>query len=95
MGIYSSGNIFGIMMYTFSSDADDTIITLFTKQYDIIMTDEQKKEAYLVYKEVVDKVDNISFKYYTECTSTHELQPKNYMSWYPMSLEQFLENFKM
>lgn len=93
MGIYSSGNIFGLMMYTFGSDSDDTIITLFTKQYDTIMTNEQKKEAYLVYKEVIDKVDNISFKYYTECTSTHDLQPKNYMTWCPMTLEQFLENF--
>lgn len=95
MGIYTSGNIFGIMMYTFGSDTDDTIITLFTKQYDITMSDEQKKEAYLFYTEVIDKVDIISFQYYTQCTSTHDLQPKNYMTWYPMTLKQFLDNFNI
>ena len=95
MGIYSSGNIFGLMMYTFSSYPDNNIITLFTKQYDVIMSDEQKKEAYLFYTEIIDKVDNISFKYYTECTSTYELQNKNFMMWHPMSLEQFLQNFKI
>jgi hypothetical protein len=54
MGIYSSGNIFGLMMYTFSSDSDDTIITLFTKQYDTIMTDEQKKEFIVLYRKNIN-----------------------------------------
>jgi hypothetical protein len=40
MGIYTNGSIFGIMMYTAGSDDDDNIITLFTKQYDMILSDE-------------------------------------------------------
>jgi hypothetical protein len=92
MGIYTNGSTFGIMMYTVGSD--DNIITLFTKQYDMIMSDEEKKEAYIFYTELVDKND-ILFKFYTECSSTHELKNKNFMMWYPMTLEQFLYNFNI
>lgn len=94
MGIYTNGDIFGIIMYTFNSDVDDTIITLFKNQYDVIMTNEQKKEAYTFYNNLIDKND-IRFKFYTECTSTHELQPKNFMNWYPMSLDEFLDKFNV
>ncbi len=94
MGIYSSGNIFGIIMYTFVSK-DDNNITLFKKQYDNIMSDEQKKEAYLFYTEIIDKVDNISFQFYTECTSTHGLKNENFMMWHPMSLNLFKEKFNI
>jgi hypothetical protein len=90
MGIYTTGSTFGIMMYTVGSD--DNIITLFTKQYDMIMSDEEKKEAYIFYTELIDKND-ILFKFYTECSSTHELKNKNFMTWHPMTLEQFLYNF--
>jgi len=93
MGIYTNGSIFGIMMYT-GSDTDDTIISLFTKQYDMILSDEEKKEAYTFYTELIDK-NNICFKFYTECTSTHDLKNKNFMMWYPMTLKQFLDNFNI
>jgi hypothetical protein len=95
MGIYTNGNIFGIRMYTFGSDNDNTIITLFTKQYDMIMSDAEKKEAYLFYTKLIDKVDNISFQFYTQCTSTHEIQNNNFMIWHPMSLNLFLEKFNI
>ena len=94
MGIYTNGSIFGIMMYTVGSDTDDTIITLFTKQYDMILSDEEKKEAYTFYTELIDKND-ICFKFYTECTSTHDLKNKNYMMWHPMTLKHFLDNFNI
>jgi hypothetical protein len=94
MGIYTNGSIFGIIMYTFVSH-DDNNITLFRKQYDIIMSDEQKKEAYLFYTEIIDKVDNISFQFYTECSSTHELQNKKFKMWHPMSLNLFKEKFNI
>jgi hypothetical protein len=92
MGIYTTGSTFGIMMYTVGSD--DNIITLFTKQYDMIMSDEEKKEVYIFYTELIDKND-ILFKFYTECSSTHELKNKNFMTWHPMTLEQFLYNFNI
>jgi hypothetical protein len=94
MGIYTNGSIFGIMMYTVGSDTDDTIVTLFTKQYDMILSDEEREEAYTFYTELIDKND-ICFKFYTECTSTHDLKNKNYMIWHPMTLKQFLEIFNI
>jgi hypothetical protein len=94
MGIYTNGSIFGIMMYTAGSDTDDTIITLFTKQYDMILSDEEREEAYTFYTELIDKND-ICFKFYTECSSTHDLKNKNFMMWHPMTLKQFLDNFNI
>jgi hypothetical protein len=35
--------------------------------------------------------DEIRFAYYTECSSTYG--PETYLSWYPMSLNLFLERF--
>ena len=51
MGIYSSGNIFGIRIYTVNAK-DDCINKLFEQTYNAIMSDEQKKEAYLFYTEL-------------------------------------------
>ena len=82
MGIYDSGKIFGIKMYN-----DDDFI-LFEKTYNEIMSDEEKKKAYLFYTELNNK-DEIDFQYYTECSSTYG--EGTYFSWCPMSLELFLE----
>jgi len=89
MGIYTNGNIFGIKIYTVNDD-DDNINILFIKNYDVIMSDEQMKEAYLFYTELNDKT-NIFFKCYTECSSTYANGV--FMMWYPMSLNTFLEKF--
>ena len=62
--------------------------TLFERTYDVIMSDEQKKEAYLFYSELNHK-NEIRFQYYTECSSTYG--EGTYFSWCPMSLELFLE----
>ena len=65
MGIYDNGTIFGIKMYN-----DDEII-LFEKTYNEIMSDEEKKKAYLFYTELNNK-NEIRFQYYTECSSTYD-----------------------
>ena len=90
MGIYTSGRIFGIKIYTFNDD--DDIYTLFERKYDLIMNNEQMKEAFLLYTELHDK-NNVRFKIYTEFTSTHDKENENYMDWHPISLSVFLEKF--
>ena len=92
MGIYTSGKIFGIKIYTF--DDDDISYTLFEQKYDVLMTVEQMKEAYLFYTELHDK-NNVRFKIYTEISSTYNKNNQNYMDWHPISLSVFLEKFNL
>ena len=91
MGIYADDRIFGIQIYNFNED--DVSNILFEKKYDDIMSDEQMKEAYLFYANLNDK-NNISFKIYTECSSTLDKYNKdNFMKWCPLPLHIFLEKF--
>ena len=91
MGIYNNGTIFGIRIYNFKDD--DLMNTLFEEKYDEIMSIAQMREAYLFYTEFNDK-SNLSFKFYTECSSTLNNDNKeNFMEWYPMSVNTFLEKF--
>ena len=85
MGIYDNGTIFGIKMYNFNDE-----IILFEKTYNEIMSDEEKKKAYLFYTEL-DNKDEIDFQYYTECSSTYG--EGSFLMWYPISLNLFLEKF--
>ena len=82
MGIYDSGKIFGIKMYNFNEDI------LFEKTYNEIMSDEEKKKAYLFYTKLNNKTE---ISYYTECSSTYG--GGVFLMWYPMSLNLFLEKF--
>jgi hypothetical protein len=92
MGIYNSGRIFGVRMYNFNYD-DDISNMLFEEKYDEIMSHEQMREAFLFYTNLNDK-NNISFQIYTECSSTLDKYNKdNFMMWYPLSLDMFLEKF--
>jgi hypothetical protein len=51
------------------------------------------REAYLFYTNLDDK-NKISFKIYTECSSTLDKYNKgNFMRWYPLPLDIFLEKF--
>ena len=87
MGIYTSGKIYGISIYTLNEGPDDEQIeTLFARYYDAEMSDEQIKEVRLFYNERVDK-ENLHFRVYTECSSTYG--PDVYMSWIPISRENF------
>ena len=90
MGIYDSGKIYGIRIYNFN-DGDFANI-LFEKIYNEIMSDEDKKEAYLFYTELNNK-NEIYFKYYTECSSTYD--DGIFFMWYPISLNLFLEKFNI
>ena len=72
---------------------DEVSYTLYEKQYDTIMTLEQRNEAYEYYRELYDK-SNIFFQIYTECSSTYTYGSDNYRAWYPLpSLNVFLEKF--
>ena len=88
MGIYSNGTIFGIRIYNFNDD--DFANILFEITYNEIMTDEQKKKAYLFYNQLNNK-NEILFKYYTECSTTYNTGL--FLMWHPISLNLFLEKF--
>ena len=90
MGIYTDLSIFGIRIYNVSYD--DDIYNLFQRKYDLIMTDEKIKEAYLFYEELYDKQD-IFFQIYTECSSTYDASV--FMMWYSISKNMFLEKFRI
>ncbi len=93
MGIYSNGIIYGIRIYTFNDD--DLSYILFEKKYDVILSDDQKKEAYLFYTELETK--NVFFQIYTECSTTYGLQhnQNRFMMWEPITLDMFLEKFRI
>jgi len=90
MGIYSNGKIFGIKIYKF--DDDDLSNILFEEKYDEVMSYNQMNEAYLFYTNLNDK-NNIFFKIYTECNSTLSYNIDNFMLWYKIPLNTFLEKF--
>ena len=91
MGIYRSDIICGIQIYKFNED--DVSNILFEKKYDDVMSGEQMKEAYLFYANLNDK-NNISFKIYTECSSTLDKYNKdNFMMWCPIPFTTFLAEF--
>jgi len=88
MGIYTNGSIFGIRIYNFNDD--DFSNTLFEKKYNLIMSDEERKEAYTFYNELNNK-NEVFFRIYTECSSTY--CKGNFLMWHPISLNKFLEEF--
>ena len=90
MGIYSNGSIFGIRIYNFNDD--DFINILLEKTYNEIMSEKEKENTYLFYRELNNK-NEIHFQYYTECSSTYTYRKENFLMWHPMSLNLFLEKF--
>ena len=94
MGVYSNDSIFGIQIYNFNENDISNI--LFEKKYDEVMNYNQMKEAFLFYNNLNDKNDKndkIFFKIFTECISTLSYNKDNFMMWYPLSLDTFLEKF--
>lgn len=91
MGIYSNGSIFGIQMYNFKDDISNI---LFEAKYDEEMSYIQIKEAYLFYNNLNDK-NKICFKIYTECRSTLSYNKDNFMMWQLLTLDTFLEKFRV
>jgi hypothetical protein len=93
MGIYPNDNIFGISIYNFNNE--DFSNTLFEEKFEEIMSHQQMSEAYLFYNELIDK-NNIFFKVYTECRVTlNNYNKENVMRWQPISLNYFLERFRV
>lgn len=90
MGIYTNGSIFGIQIYNFNDD--DVSSILFEEKYGEVMSYHQMREAYLFYTNLNDK-NKIYFKIYTECSSTLNYNSDNFMMWYSLSLDTFLEKF--
>ena len=87
MGIYTNGLVYGIRIAKLTDDEPAAKI-LFERKYNVIMSDEQKKESYLFYNEL-NTTNDIQFQYYTECSSTYD--KGTFMMWYPISLDLFLE----
>jgi len=83
MGYYDNGTVYGIKMYSVEG-------IIFEKICDELMSDEEKKKAYLFYTEINDK-NGISFRYYTECSSTYD--EEIFLMWFPISLDFFKKNF--
>lgn len=92
MGIYSNNEIFGIQIYNFNDEDASNI--LFEEKYDEIMSFQQMRQAYLFYTNLNDK-NNLFFKVYTECSSTLDNNSPNFMMWYPISSNTFLEKFSV
>ena len=88
MGIYDNGSFFGIRIYNFNEDDFSNI--LFEETYNEIMSDEEKRKAYLFYTELNSK-NEIHFQYYTQCISTYG--KGTFLMWHPISLQLFLEKF--
>ena len=89
MGIYGTGTVYGIKIYTPHHD-DINIITLYETLSEEIISDQQKKEARSFYDKLENK-QNILFKVYTECSSTY--REGTFMMWHPLSTADFLEYF--
>jgi hypothetical protein len=90
MGNYDNGSIFGIQIYSFNDNDFSNI--LFEEKYHEVMSYHQMREAYLFYTEL-NKNNEIHFKIYTECIRTLSYNRDNFMMWYPITLDTFLEKF--
>ena len=93
MGIYSNGSIFGIQIYNFNEN--DVSNILFEEKYDEVMSNHQMREAFLFYTNLNDINNKIFFKIFTECISTLSNNRGNFMMWYPLRLDAFLEKFSV
>jgi len=88
-----SGKIFGVKIYNFNDDEEESVNILFEKKYDELMTNEHIMEVYSFYNRLNDK-HKLHFKIYTECSSTLDgYNNRTFMHWYPVPLNIFLELF--
>jgi hypothetical protein len=91
MGIYSSGDIYGIKIYLFNNDDDDENV-LFEIKMDNIMSDEKKKEAIIFYNGLIrNDTTKVRFKIYTEASSTYNNEV--FMMWEQITVDYFLQKF--
>ena len=88
MGVYDSGNIYGIRIYKIN---DGFANILYEQIFNEIMTYAEKADAYLFYTELDNKTD-LLFQYYSDCSSS-TFEEGVFFLWYPMTLELFCEGF--
>lgn len=90
MGIYSTGKIYGIKIYNFK---DDECNILCEEMHNKEMTAGEMSVVFSFYNELQDK-DDVRFQIYTEIFTTYDINDKETcLSWYPLSLNTFLEKF--
>ena len=89
MGIYSSGEIYGIKIYFIEEYKEDI---LFEIKKDIRMSDEERKEAKIFYNGLCEK-DNtkVRFEIYTEFSSTYNNEVG--IMWESVTFDFFKKNF--
>lgn len=91
MGIYSSGDIYGIKIYLINPDNYEQNI-LFEIRMDTIMSDEKKKEVTLFYNGLSENdKTKVRFEIYTEGSSTYNNEV--FMMWETISLDSFIQKF--
>lgn len=91
MGIYSSGNIYGIRIYLMNNDVENILYEIIM---DSIITNEKKNEAILFYNKLNDNDKmKVRFQIYTECGSTYNNEV--FMMWEKISLDYFLQKFSI
>lgn len=109
LGLYDNGKVFGIHMYIYYYEGEH-INVVYEKKYDELMSDEQKKEAYLFYTELKNKNTELNKNQPPELeeysmNNNNEIHflyytecrfdGKYILRWHPMSLELFLEKFSV
>ena len=91
MGIYSSGDIYGIKIYLIHPDNYEQNI-LFEMKMDTIMSDEKKKEVKNFYNELSeDDKTKVRFEIYTEGSSTYNNEV--FMMWESIPFNYFIQIF--
>ena len=90
MGIYSSGDIYGIRIYLIYDDVN----ILFEIMMDTIRSDEKKKESILFYNGLSENdTAKVGFKIYTEGYSTYNNEA--FMMWEQITLDFFIQKFSI
>lgn len=84
---YPNGEIYGITMFYWIDDYSALTEAIFEKMYDRLMTDEEKKQAYLFYIELED-TDDVYVSYLTKCTTKYN-KTEPFKVWYPMKIDEF------
>ena len=97
MGIYTTGNIYGIKILWIEDDVNEIthdVHILIEMSSDILMTEEKKKEVRLLYDGLNEnEKQKVVFEIYTEGYSTYSHDDSVFMMWDRIPLEFFIRNF--
>jgi hypothetical protein len=91
MGIYSDGNIYGIVL---SLEVDSFFTDIYNKVYPTKMNCEQIQEAKAVYdKLTINEKYRLTIRFYTSCSSTYNESCVPFMSWFPGTIGELEKLF--